>query len=394
MTDLFDPIKIRSVVFPNRVGVSPMVQTSSFDGFAEDWHLVHLGSRAIGGAGLVITEATAIEKTGRISPNDLGIWKDSHIPNLFKIASFIKQQNAVAGIQIAHAGRKGSYSSPLNQYGLAHLKPLNISKGGWQTIAPSEISFELNGPTPKKMSKSNIKNIISSFQKAAIRADKANFDLLEVHAAHGYLLHQFYSPISNTRKDAYGKNIMGRIRMCLEVAEAIRLVWPKEKVLSFRISYTDWDKQGWNLNDSIILCNELKKRGVDLIDVSSGGTSPNSVAIAKELIEDRDKKNQESLIPLEPGYQVEAASSIRRKSKIKTAAVGLISSPHHAQKIISSKKSDFVYIGRDFLRDPYWPLRASMILKQTKKISIPGQYYLAWRNQENFKFDGYPFKKS
>ena len=394
MTDLFDPIKIRSVVFPNRVGVSPMVQTSSFDGFAEDWHLVHLGSRAIGGAGLVITEATAIEKTGRISPNDLGIWKDSHIPNLFKIASFIKQQNAVAGIQIAHAGRKGSYSSPLNQYGLAHLKHLNISKGGWQTIAPSEIPFELNGPTPKKMSKSNIKNIISSFQKAAIRADKANFDLLEVHAAHGYLLHQFYSPISNTRKDAYGKNIMGRIRMCLEVAEAIRLVWPKEKVLSFRISYTDWDKQGWNLNDSIILCNELKKRGVDLIDVSSGGTSPNSVAIAKELIEDRDKKNQESLIPLEPGYQVEAASSIRRKSKIKTAAVGLISSPHHAQKIISSKKSDFVYIGRDFLRDPYWPLRASMILKQTNKISIPGQYYLAWRNQENFKFDGYPFKKS
>lgn len=394
MTDLFDPIKIRSVVFPNRVGVSPMVQTSSIDGFAEDWHLVHLGSRAIGGAGLVITEATAIEKTGRISPNDLGIWKDSHIPNLFKIASFIKQQNAVAGIQIAHAGRKGSYSSPLNRYGLAHLKPLNLSKGGWQTIAPSEIPFELNGPTPKKMSKSNIKNIISSFQKAAIRADKANFDLLEVHAAHGYLLHQFYSPISNTRKDAYGKNIMGRIRMCLEVAEAIRLVWPKEKVLSFRISYTDWDKQGWNLNDSIILCNELKKRGVDLIDVSSGGTSPNSVAIAKELIEDRDKKNQESLIPLEPGYQVEAASSIRRKSKIKTAAVGLISSPHHAQKIISSKKSDFVFIGRDFLRDPYWPLRASMILRQTNKISIPGQYYLAWRNQENFKFDGYPFKKS
>ena len=391
MPDLFDPIKIRSVTFPNRIAVSPMVQTSSKDGFAEDWHLVHLGARAVGGAGLVITEATAIQKRGRISPNDLGIWKDAHIPKLKKIASFIKQQNSVAGIQLAHSGRKGSYSAPLDKNGLAHLKPLTISKGGWETIAPSPIPFEINASPPKEMSIKDIKNIIFSYTNAAIRANKANFDLIEIHAAHGYLLHQFYSPISNKRKDSYGKNTEGRIRLCLEIAEAVRSVWPKEKILSFRISYTDWIKNGWGLNDSINLCKELKKRGVDVIDVSSGGTSPNTVAIAKELIEDRDKIDTKNLIPLEPGYQVNAASSIRLNSKIKTAAVGLITDPRLAQKIISTKKADFTYIGRKFLQDPYWPLRAAIELNQTEKLSIPGQYYLAWRNQENFKFKGYPF---
>tara|TARA_Y100000741_G_scaffold319419_1_gene267353 strand:- start:1414 stop:2589 length:1176 start_codon:yes stop_codon:yes gene_type:complete len=391
MPDLFDPLKIRSVTFPNRIAVSPMVQTSSKDGFAEDWHLVHLGSRAVGGAGLVITEATAIQKKGRISPNDLGIWKDAHIPKLKKIASFIKQQNSVAGIQLAHAGRKGSYSSPLDKNGLAHLKPLPISKGGWETIAPSSIPFEINASPPKEMNIQDIKDIIFSYASAAIRANKANFDLIEIHAAHGYLLHQFYSPISNKRKDRYGKNTKGRIRLCLEIAEAVRSVWPKEKILSFRISYTDWIKNGWDLNDSINLCKELKKRGVDIIDVSSGGTSPNTVAIAKELIEDRDNIDTKSLIPLEPGYQVKAASSIRLNSKIKTAAVGLITDPELAQKIVSTKMADFTYIGRKFLQDAYWPLRAAIALNQTEKLSIPGQYYLAWRNQENFKFKGYPF---
>lgn len=391
MTDLFDPVKIRSVTFPNRIGVSPMVQTSSIDGFAEDWHLVHLGSRAVGGAGLVIAEATAIQKIGRISENDLGIWKDAHIPKLQKIASFIKQQKSVAGIQLAHAGRKASYSSPLNKNGLAHLKPLSVTKGAWETIAPSPIPFESNAPAPKEMTINDIENIITSYINAAIRADKADFDLIEIHAAHGYLLHQFYSPISNKRQDRYGKNIKGRIRLCLEVAEAIRSVWPKEKILSFRISYTDWIKNGWNLENSVYLCKELKKRGVDIIDVSSGGISPNTVAIAKELIEDRDNIYSKSLIPLEPGYQVKAASAIRLDSKVKTAAVGLIKTPELAQNIIATKKADFIYLGRTFLHDPYWPIRASIELNQTEKLSIPGQYYLAWRNQENFKFNGYPF---
>ena len=389
MPDLFDPIKIRSITFRNRIGVSPMVQTSSLDGFADDWHLVHLGSRAVGGAGLVITEATAIQKNGRICSSDLGIWKDAHISNLRKIATFIKKQGAIPGIQLAHAGRKGSYSSPLNQNGLTELKPLSKSEGGWETMAPSSIPFEKNSSLPKEMSIKDIKNVIESFKDAARRAERANFELIEVHAAHGYLLHQFYSPISNQRRDIYGGNLSARIKICLEVAENIRSVISKNIILAFRISYTDWLEDGWNLNDSIVLSNELKKRGVDIIDVSSGGTSPTTVAIAKELIEDRDKIKNKSLIPIEPGYQIDASDRIRKKTKIKTAAVGLINSPGIAQETIDMNKADFIFLGREFLKDPYWPVRAAIKLKQTNKLSIPGQYYLAWRNQESFEFSGY-----
>ena len=231
-------------------------------------------------------------------------------------------------------------------------------------------------------------NVISSFAKAARRADKANFDLIEVHAGHGYLLHQFYSPISNTRKDEYGGNLHNRMRLALEVAEAIRDVLPEKKVLSFRISYTDWINGGWNLEDSITLSKELKKRGVDIIDVSSGGTSPNSVAIAKDLIEDRDKIKTESLIPLEPGYQVEGSASIKSKAKIRTAAVGLITNAKHAQDVIFYNKADFTFLARELLRDPYWPIRAAIELNQSHKLSVPGQYYLAWRDQEDFQFNG------
>ena len=387
MPDLFDPLKIRSIKFLNRVVVSPMVQTSSVDGFANSWHLVHLGSRAVGGAGMVMTEAAAVSRIGRICKNDLGIWKDAHISQLKKIASFVKDQGSIPGIQLAHAGRKGSYTSPLNKKGLTALKPLPTNEG-WQTIAPSPIPFEKNAPKPLQMSLKDIQNVISSFAKAARRADKANFDLIEVHAGHGYLLHQFYSPISNIRKDEYGGNLHNRMRLALEVAEAIRDVLPEKKVLSFRISYTDWINGGWNLEDSITLSKELKKRGVDIIDVSSGGTSPNSVAIAKDLIEDRDKIKTESLIPLEPGYQVEGSASIKSKAKIRTAAVGLITNAKHAQDVIFYNKADFTFLARELLRDPYWPIRAAIELNQSHKLSVPGQYYLAWRDQEDFQFNG------
>ena len=388
MPDLFDPLQIRSVKFLNRIAVSPMVQTSSKDGFANDWHLVHLGSRAVGGAGLVMTEAAAIDKIGRICSNDLGIWKDAHIIQLKKIASFIKDQGSIPGIQLAHAGRKGSYSSPLSQSGLMPLEPLSPKNNGWQTIAPSAIPFENKSSKPTQMDNKDIQNVISSFKKAAKRADLANFDLIEVHAGHGYLLHQFYSPISNKRNDEYGGSIHNRIRLTLEVAEAIRDILTDKKILSFRISYTDWINGGWSLEDSIILSKELKKRGKDIIDVSSGGTSPNSVAIAKDLIEDRDKIKTDSLIPLEPGYQVKGASIIKSKAKSRTAAVGLITNPEHAQNIIGNKKADFIFLARELLRDPYWPIRAAIAVNQSHKLSIPGQYYLAWRDRENFQFNG------
>lgn len=365
-----------------------MVQTSSNDGFANNWHLVHLGSRAVGGAGLVMTEATAIEKTGRISPNDLGIWKDAHIPKLFEITSFIKNQGSVAGIQLAHAGRKGSYSSPINHKGLAAYAPLKKSDEGWEVLGPSSIPFEDGGNQPKCMSENDINKIINSFAKAASRANKAGFDFLEIHAAHGYLLHQFYSPISNKRSDSYGKDFNGRIKLTLEVARAVRKIWPSTKVLCFRISFTDWINEGWVLGDSIELCKKLKKIGVDIIDVSSGGTSSKTVAIAKELLEKRDNVEINSSIPLEPGYQVRAAQLIKQKTKIRTASVGLITDPKHAQHIISSKKSDFVFLGRELLRDPYWPIRAAQSLNQTNKLSIPGQYYLGWKELVDAKFRG------
>jgi 2,4-dienoyl-CoA reductase-like NADH-dependent reductase (Old Yellow Enzyme family) len=385
---LFDPISIRSINFRNRIGVSPMVQTSSNDGFANNWHLVHLGSRAVGGAGLVMTEATAIEKKGRISPNDLGIWKDAHIPKLSEITSFIKNQGSVPGIQLAHAGRKGSYSSPINRKGLADYAPLKKSDGGWEVLGPSNISFEHGGNQPKCMSENDIHKIINSFARAASRANKAGFDFLEIHAAHGYLLHQFYSPVSNKRSDSYGKDFNGRIKLTLEVARATRKVWPSSKVLCFRISFTDWIDGGWVLEDSIELCKKLKKIGVDVIDVSSGGTSSKTVAIAKELLEKRDNVEIKSSIPLEPGYQVHAAQLIKEKAKITTASVGLITDPRHAQNIVSSKKSDFVFLGRELLRDPYWPIRAAQSLNQTNKLSIPGQYYLGWKELVDAKFRG------
>ena len=365
-----------------------MVQTSSNDGFANNWHLVHLGSRAVGGAGLVMTEATAVEKKGRISLNDLGIWKDAHIPKLLEISSFIKNQGSVPGIQLAHAGRKASYSSPLDKQGLRAYAPLKKSKGGWETLGPSPIPFEDKGNQPKSMTKNDIKKVINSFTKAASRADKAGFELVEIHAAHGYLLHQFYSPISNKRTDAYGNDFNGRIQLTLEVAKAVRKVWPPNKVLCFRISFTDWIDGGWVLEDSIKLCKKLKKIGVDIIDVSSGGTSSKTVAIAKELIEDRDNVEIKSVIPLEPGYQVHAAELIKQKVKIKTTSVGLITDPQHAQNIVSSKKSDFVFLGRELLRDPYWPIKAAQSLNQTKNLSIPGQYYLGWRDLLGVKFRG------
>ena len=349
---LFSPFKLRSVEFPNRIGVSPMCQYSCHDGFATDWHLVHLGARAQGGAGLVILEASAVLPEGRISPADLGIWKDAHMPPLQRIVEFLHSQGARAGIQLAHAGRKASTVPPAEGRGV--VPP---SQGGWQTVAPSAIPFESGDPAPEALDQAGIDAVIEGFRQAAARALTAGFDLVELHAAHGYLLHEFLSPLSNQRTDSYGGSFQNRARLLLQVADAVRTVWPDHLPLFVRISATDWVEGGWNADESVELARLLKAHGVDLIDTSSGALVPNAQ------------------IPVAPGYQVPFAARIRREAHIPTAAVGLITEPAQANSIIANGEADLVLLAREMLRDPYWPLHAATALGES--VTWPRQYLRA-----------------
>ena len=353
MPHLFDSFTIRDLEFSNRVFASPMCEYSSVDGYANDWHLVHLGSRAVGGAGLVLTEATAVLPEGRISPQDLGIWKDEHVDPLKRIVSFIHEQGSVAGMQLAHAGRKASTRRPWEGDGV-----IPESEGGWQNVmAPSAIPFADNYPTPQALTVDGIRQVVRAFADAARRACDAGFRVIEIHAAHGYLIHEFLSPLSNHRDDTYGGSFENRTRLIREIVAAVRSSWPKGAPLFVRISATDWVEGGWDLKQSIELARSLKQLGVDLIDCSSGGTVPHAK------------------IPAGPGYQTPFAQRIRHEAEILTGAVGMITSPVQAEQIIGTGQADAILIAREFLRDPYWPLRAATELGQS--ISWPVQYLRA-----------------
>jgi 2,4-dienoyl-CoA reductase-like NADH-dependent reductase (Old Yellow Enzyme family) len=349
---LLSQFQLRSVAFSNRIGVSPMCQYSSQDGFATDWHLVHLGCRAQGGAGLVMLEASAVVAEGRISNCDLGIWKDDHINKLEQIARFIHSQGARAGIQLAHAGRKGSMTAPFT--GERLLLP---EEGAWQPVAPSALAFAPNYAVPKALDQAGIANVVAAFAAAARRALAAGFDLVEIHAAHGYLLHQFLSPIANQRTDAYGGSFQNRTRILLEVVVAVRAAWPAHLPLFVRISATDWADGGWSPDDSVELAKLLRQHGVDLVDASSGGMIPNA------------------RIPAGPGFQVPFAARIRKEAEIPTAAVGLITDPAQANAIIANGEADIVLLAREMLRDPYWAVHAAATLEEP--ASWPVQYLRA-----------------
>lgn len=349
---LLSPFPLRSVTFSNRIGVSPMCQYSSQDGFANDWHLVHLGSRAQGGAGVVIQEASAVLPEGRISCGDMGIWKDAHIPKLEQITRFLHSQGVHSGVQLAHAGRKGSMSVPF-----AGERLLLPEEGGWQPVAPSACAFAPDYAVPHALDQAGIADVVSAFARAAERALAAGFDLVEIHAAHGYLLHEFHSPLSNHRTDAYGGSFENRTRLVLEVVDAVRAAWPAHLPLFVRISATDWADGGWSLDESVELARLFGQHGVDLVDVSSGGLIPNARVQAG------------------PGFQVPFAARIRREAGIPTAAVGLITDPAQANAIIANGEADLVLLAREMLRDPYWPVHAAAALDEP--ASWPAQYLRA-----------------
>ncbi len=350
MAQLFSPLKIKDLVLKNRIVVSPMCQYSSVDGFTNDWHFVHLGSRAVGGAGLVITEAAAVSPEGRISPDDLGIWKDEHIEGLQKITTFIKANGAEAGIQLAHAGRKASMAS---QWKGGQL--VSETTGGWQVVGPSEIPFNEVYGTPKALSKAEIAQVISDFTLATERAVKAGFSVIEIHAAHGYLIHQFLSPLSNQRNDEYGGSFENRVRLLLEIIASVKQVLPETHPLFVRISATEWAEGGWNESDSIQLVHLLQKAGVDLIDTSTGGNIHNAK------------------IPVAPSYQVTFAQQIKAETGILTGAVGLLTSAVQMESILVTGQADVIFLARELLRDPYFPLRAAAELGQ-KDVQWPVQY--------------------
>ncbi|MBC3785617.1 NADPH dehydrogenase NamA [Spirosoma utsteinense] len=350
MSFLFSPITIRSIQLKNRLVVSPMCQYSSVDGFANDWHLVHLGSRAVGGAGLIISEAAAVSPEGRITPDDLGIWADEHIANLKRITHFIQQNGSVAGIQLAHAGRKASHRSPLK--GGTAIAP--TEEGGWQTVAPSAIPFDEGGPLPTALTNDGIEKVLADFEAAARRALDAGFQVVEIHAAHGYLLHEFMSPLSNQRTDNYGGSFENRIRLLLDVIARVQTVWPKDLPLFVRISATDWTEGGWTADDSVLLATVLKDKGVDVIDCSTGGNVPRAS------------------IPTAPGYQVSFADRIKNEAGMTTAAVGLITSVEQAEAILANGQADLILLAREFLRSPYFPLQAAHELEED--MPWPVQY--------------------
>jgi 2,4-dienoyl-CoA reductase-like NADH-dependent reductase (Old Yellow Enzyme family) len=354
MIHLFSPLKIKNIQLKNRIIVSPMCQYSSEDGFANDWHLVHYGSLATGGSSAVIMEAAAVCPEGRISPNDLGIWKDEHIPFLKRITRFMEQQGSVPGIQLAHAGRKASHSRPWKD---ATTKDQDLS---WQCVAPSAIPFQEGDTIPTEMSISDISKTIQYFQDAAKRSKEAGFKIIEIHAAHGYLINEFLSPVSNKRTDIYGGSFENRIRFLLEVIASIRKVWPEENPLFVRISATEWSAEGWSNEDSIKLAEILKAKTIDLIDCSTAG----NIAGVK--------------IPIKPLYQVEFAENIKIATGILTGAVGLITTADQANSIITENRADVVFLGRELLRDPYFPLRAASELEL--EITWPVQYERAKKN--------------
>lgn len=334
--DLLSPLTIRGVTFRNRIVMSPMCQYIAKDGMADDWHLVHLGSRAAGGVGLVIAEATAVTADGRITPGDLGIWSDEHIPPLARIARFVESQGAVAGIQLAHAGRKASCDLPWK--GGAGLK--TPEAGGWPVVGPSAIAFDEGNPVPKALDEAGIEGIVAGFEAATRRAVAAGFRLIEVHAAHGYLLHEFLSPLSNRRTDSYGGSLENRMRLTLRVAELVRTLVPTEFPVFVRISATDWAEGGWDIDQSVVLAGRLKGLGIDLIDCSSGGLVP------------------KARIPVGKGYQVPFARKIRDEAGVMTGAVGLITEAQHANEIVTGGDADLIFVARELLREPYWALKA------------------------------------
>jgi 2,4-dienoyl-CoA reductase-like NADH-dependent reductase (Old Yellow Enzyme family) len=347
MSTLFEPFALRGLTLKNRLVVSPMCQYSAVDGFANDWHLVHLGSRAVGGAGLIIVEATAVSPEGRITPDDLGIWQDEHVEFLRRINQFIDTQGCAPGVQLAHAGRKASTYAPWKGSGA-------VAEGGWETVAPSAIAFADNYPLPVELDAIGLKKVIADFRTAAERSVQAGFRLIEIHAAHGYLLHQFLSPLSNQRTDTYGGSFENRIRLMLEVVAAVRQAVPDDFPVIVRISATDWTEGGWTADDSVQLATWLRDRGVDLIDASTGGNVPHAK------------------IPVGPGYQVEFAERIRREVGIATGAVGLITTPAEAEAIVASSQADLVLLAREELRDPYFGLHAAHELGA--EVAWPAQY--------------------
>jgi 2,4-dienoyl-CoA reductase-like NADH-dependent reductase (Old Yellow Enzyme family) len=352
MPHLFDPLPLRSLTLANRIVVSPMCQYSSIDGFANDWHLVHLGSRAVGGAALVFTEASGVAPEGRISPQDLGIYDDGHVAGLARIVRFVRAQGTLAGIQLAHAGRKGSTARPWDGG-----RAVAGSDGGWTPVGPTADAFAAGYPVPRALALPEIAHIVDAFRLAALRALAAGFDVVEIHAAHGYLIHEFLSPLINTRTDAYGGTYDNRIRLCLEIVDAVRRVWPERLPLFTRISCTDWKEGGWDLDQAVELSRRMNAHGVDLVDCSSGG----AVHDAK--------------IQLGPGYQVPFAERIRREAGVATGAVGLITDPAQADAIVVGGKADCVLLARELLRDPYWPIRAARELGRV--VPLPPQYLRA-----------------
>lgn len=357
-SSLFTPLVIRSVEIKNRLWVSPMCQYSSIDGHPTDWHLVHLGSRAVGGAGLVMVEATAVSPEGRITPDDSGIWSDEHIASFRRLTGLLKEHGAICGIQLAHAGRKASTPAPWADSGTG---PLGPNERGWETVAPSALSFRDGEPRPKEMTIADTAKVIADFRRAAERSLEAGFDVVELHMAHGYLLHEFLAPLSNRRNDSFGGTLENRMRLPLAITEEVRRIWPERLPLFARLSVTDWSRgaaelnvespevsqtsqvsqTSWDLAQSIVLSKALKDRGVDLIDCSSGGNVPKAE------------------IPVGPGYQVPFAEAIRREVGILTAAVGMITESAQADAIIREEKADAVFVARQFLRDPYFALHAA-----------------------------------
>jgi 2,4-dienoyl-CoA reductase-like NADH-dependent reductase (Old Yellow Enzyme family) len=349
---LFEPLILRGVTLPNRIAVSPMCEYSCVDGLANEWHVVHLGSRAVGGSGLVLTEAAAVSPVGRISPEDLGLWSDAQVEPLARVVRFVRSQGSYAGIQLAHAGRKASTPAPWKGQGR-----VEFSDGGWQPIAPSAIAFSPELHTPTTMTKDEIRQTLTDFAAAANRALAAGVEVIELHAAHGYLAHQFLSPLSNQRTDEYGDSFANRVRFVLEMVAAVRQQWPERLPLFVRISATDWVEGGWTLDESVELARLLKAAGVDLIDCSSGGLVPYAS------------------IPAGPGYQVPFADRIRREAGIATGAVGMILAPAQAEHILRTGQADLVLLARELLRDPYWPLHAAEALHH--KAEWPAQYLRA-----------------
>ena len=352
MSRLFSLLQLRTLTFRNRIFVSPMCQYSSLDGYPSDWHLVHLGSRAVGGAGLVMVEATAVSPEGRISPDDSGIWSDAHAEAFAPIARFIREQGAVSGIQLAHAGRKASTDRPWQGGG-----PLGPDQRGWQPIAPSPLPFAHGHPVPREATAADLEAVRRQFEAAARRARAAGFQVIEVHLAHGYLLHEFLSPLSNLRKDENGGGLENRMRFPLSITRAVRDIWPQDLPVFVRISATDWAEEGWDLEQSVELCRRLKEQGIDLIDCSSGGLVPDAV------------------IPAGPGFQTPFAASIRKEAGIATGTVGFITDPAQAEQIVATGLADVVFLARAMLRNPYWPLDAAKALKVD--IPWPVQYLRA-----------------